>query len=149
MGSRVGDHKSHHSPTSRVTWMSCSPPAKLQKMRSWAGGPQDGFLSGPHRVVLHRKQQMSGLWLQLQSNHLLPPQQQQQVKRKNLQALAFLHRGWERCAPWCMTEWSAVMYLLTKDCIKNKSWKATNGCHAHTGQKAKGLDLSHFTNIGP
>ena len=37
---------------------------------------------------------------------------------------------------------------LPKIVLKIKAEKPPAGCHAHAGQKAKGLALSHFTNIG-
>lgn len=106
--------------------MRCYPPATLQKTRSWAGGLQDGLSSRPHGAVLQRKQQMSDLWVWLQPNRLFLPRELWQVKRRNLHGLAFVHGGRGRCAPWCMAESGAVIYLLTKDCIKNKSWKVTS-----------------------
>lgn len=106
--------------------MRCYPPAMLQKTRSWAGGLQDGLSSRPHGAVLQRKQQMSDLRVWLQPNRLFLPRELWQVKRRNLHGLAFVHGGRGRCAPWCMAESGAVIYLLTKDCIKNKSWKVTS-----------------------
>lgn len=35
-----------------------------------------------------------------------------------------------------------------KTVLKIKAEKSPAGCHAHAGQKAKGLALSQFTNIG-
>lgn len=37
---------------------------------------------------------------------------------------------------------------IPKTVLKIKAEKSPAGCHAHAGQKAKGLALSQFTNIG-
>lgn len=41
-----------------------------------------------------------------------------------------------------------LSFISSKTVLKIKAEKPPAECHAHAGQKTKGLALSHFTDIG-